>query len=31
MRERGLLVKGELYMMTSVGIGSTYAAMIIEY
>jgi 3-oxoacyl-[acyl-carrier-protein] synthase-3 len=31
MRERGLLVKGQLYMLTSVGIGSTYAAMIIEY
>jgi 3-oxoacyl-[acyl-carrier-protein] synthase III len=31
MRERGLLVKGALYMMTSVGIGSTYAAMVIEY
>lgn len=31
MRDRGLLAKGELYMMTSVGIGSTYAAMVIEY
>jgi 3-oxoacyl-[acyl-carrier-protein] synthase-3 len=31
MRERGLLVRGARYLMTSVGIGSTYAAMVIEY
>ncbi|MFY1683547.1 3-oxoacyl-[acyl-carrier-protein] synthase III C-terminal domain-containing protein [Micromonospora sp. WMMD730] len=31
MRERGLLRSGELYMLTSVGIGSSYAAMVIEY
>jgi 3-oxoacyl-[acyl-carrier-protein] synthase-3 len=31
MRERGLLVKGGRYLVTSVGIGSTYAAMVIEY
>jgi 3-oxoacyl-[acyl-carrier-protein] synthase III len=31
MRDRGLMVRGAPYLMTSVGIGSTYAAMIIEY
>ena len=31
MRERNLLTKGERYLLTSVGSGSTYAAMIIEY
>jgi 3-oxoacyl-[acyl-carrier-protein] synthase-3 len=31
MREQNLLTKGELYMLTSVGVGSTYAAMVIEY
>ncbi|MEU7957187.1 3-oxoacyl-[acyl-carrier-protein] synthase III C-terminal domain-containing protein [Micromonospora humida] len=31
MRERGLVRSGELYMLTSVGIGSSYAAMVIEY
>ena len=31
MRERGLLVKGLPYLVTMVGIGSTYAAMVIEY
>ncbi|MFE7869379.1 3-oxoacyl-[acyl-carrier-protein] synthase III C-terminal domain-containing protein [Micromonospora humida] len=31
MRERGLVRGGELYMLTSVGIGSSYAAMVIEY
>ncbi|MEV4847594.1 3-oxoacyl-[acyl-carrier-protein] synthase III C-terminal domain-containing protein [Micromonospora matsumotoense] len=31
MRERDLLRSGELYLLTSVGIGSSYAAMVIEY
>ncbi|MEU5552548.1 3-oxoacyl-[acyl-carrier-protein] synthase III C-terminal domain-containing protein [Micromonospora sp. NPDC047793] len=31
MRERGLLREGESYLLTSVGIGSSYAAMVIEY
>ncbi|MEE6261672.1 3-oxoacyl-[acyl-carrier-protein] synthase III C-terminal domain-containing protein [Plantactinospora sonchi] len=31
MRGRGLLRGGERYLLTSVGIGSSYAAMVIEY
>ncbi|MDG4787860.1 3-oxoacyl-[acyl-carrier-protein] synthase III C-terminal domain-containing protein [Micromonospora sp. WMMD1102] len=31
MRERGLLIPGQRYLLTSVGVGATYAAMVIEY
>jgi 3-oxoacyl-[acyl-carrier-protein] synthase-3 len=31
MRERGLLVAGGRYLVASVGIGATYAAMVVEY
>lgn len=31
LRERGRLRKGGLYLVTTVGLGATYAAMVIEY
>ena len=31
MRERGLLVAGGRYLMVTVGLGATYAAMVLEY
>jgi 3-oxoacyl-[acyl-carrier-protein] synthase-3 len=31
MRDRNLLVPGERYLLTSVGVGATYAAMVLEY
>jgi 3-oxoacyl-[acyl-carrier-protein] synthase-3 len=31
MRDRGLLVRGALYLLVCVGIGGTYAAMVVEH
>ncbi|HEX6686254.1 MAG TPA: 3-oxoacyl-[acyl-carrier-protein] synthase III C-terminal domain-containing protein [Candidatus Limnocylindrales bacterium] len=31
MRERGLLIEGGRYLLVTVGLGATYAAMVLEY